>query len=250
MSSKSRLDEIRERGALRIAVEFSDPPEVDGFPPEFYIDPKTGEPWGIAPIIGRLIANDLGVKLECVDLPWPMHIPALLSGEVDLLPKHTNTPARALDVEFAVRGLTAYRVTALIPKKSSITDKAELNHEGKTIAVWHGSSIRDIIRREFPLATMKEFRSPSREIEDGRADACLTDSVTKIFMEKHPDLKFLRDGDGKLTIFSREVVHPSIKPGDPRFLNWLNNWLEYHWAQGTLYDWCETWWESWMADRE
>ena len=38
--------------------------------------------------------------------------------------------------------------------------------------------------------------------------------------------------------------------GDARFLNWLNNWLEYHHAQGTLGYWCDEWWESWMADNE
>ena len=97
---------------------------------------------------------------------------------------------------------------------------------------------------------MKELKKPSEEVEQGRADACLTDSVTKIFMAKHPGVKFLRDKDGKLVIFSREVVHPSIRPGDPRFLNWLNNWLEYHHAQGTLGYWCDEWWESWMADNE
>ena len=250
MMERTVLDAIRERGVLRIAVEFNPPPEEGGFPPEFYIDPKTGKPWGIAPIIGGLIAEDLGVKLECMDLPWPEHIPALLSGKVDLLPKHTNTPQRALEVEFATGRLTAYRVTALIPADSEITDKRELNQKGKVITVWHGSSIRDIILKEFPKATMRELKKPSEEVEQGRADACLTDSVTKIFMEKHPGLKFLRDEEGKLVIFSREVVHPSIKPGDARFLNWLNNWLEYHHAQGTLGYWCDEWWESWMADNE
>jgi ABC-type amino acid transport substrate-binding protein len=250
MREKSLLDEIRERGVLRIAVEFNDPPEVDGFPPEFYLDPKTGEPWGIAPIIGGMIARDLGVKLECVNLPWPEHIPALLSGKVDLLPKHTNTPERALEMEFAQGALTAYRVTALIRADGAVSEKDDLNQPGRRISVWHGSSIREIIRKEFPRAEMKEFSSPSREVEEGRADACLTDSVTKIFMERHPGLKFLRDREGKLVIFSREIVHPGIKPGDPRFLNWINNWLEYHWAQGTLGYWCEEWWESFMADRE
>jgi len=250
MAEKLLLDEIRERGVLRIPVEFNPPPEVDGFPPEFYIDPETGEPSGLAPIISRLMAKDLGVELECVDMPWPEHIPALFSGKVDLLPKHVNTPERALTVEFANGRLMAYRVTALIPADSSVTDKEELNQEGKVISVWHGSSIREIIRREFPRATMKEFKKPSLEVEEGRADACLTDSVTKIFVEKHPGLKFLRDEEGKLVIFSWEYAQIGIKPGDQRFLNWINNWYHYHEAQGTIGYWCDTWWESFMADKE
>jgi polar amino acid transport system substrate-binding protein len=249
MADRSLLDEVRERGALRIPVQFSSPPE-EGPPPEFYLDPEAGEPQGIAPIIGRLMAKDLGAELECVDMPWPEHIPALLSGKVDLLPKHVNTAERALAVEFANGRLMAYRVTALIPADSTVTDKEELNREGKVISVWHGSSIREVIKREFPLATMKESRHSSLEVEEGKADACLTDSVTKIFLEKHPGLKFLRDREEKLVIFSREYAQIAIKPGDQRFLNWINNWYQYHEAQGTIGYWCDTWWESFMADRE
>jgi polar amino acid transport system substrate-binding protein len=250
MTARSLLDEVLERGVLRIPVEFNPPPEVNGFPPEFYIDPQTGEPSGLAPIISGIMAKDLGVALECVDMPWPEHIPALLSGKVDLLPKHVNTPTRALTVEFTNGRLMAYRVTALIPADSTIADKAELNRKEKVISVWHGSSIREIIQREFPLATMKEFKSPSAEVAEGRADACLTDSVTKIFLEKHPGLKFLRDKEGKLVIFSHEYAQIAIKPGDQRFLNWINNWYQYNEAQGTISYWCDTWWESFMADRD
>ncbi|MEM4724539.1 MAG: transporter substrate-binding domain-containing protein, partial [Candidatus Hadarchaeum sp.] len=124
---RSLLDVIRERGVLRVAVEFNPPPELDGFPPEFYLDPETGQPSGLAPIISGIIAQDLGVRLECVDMPWPEQIPALLEGRVDLLPKHVNTPQRALSVEFCSGRLMEYRVTALIPAHSSYTHKEELN---------------------------------------------------------------------------------------------------------------------------
>lgn len=250
MTDKSLLDEIRQRGVLRIPVEFTEPPEENGFPPEFYIDPATGQAAGIAPILGGLMANDLGVKLECVDLPWPEHIPALLAGKVDVLPKHNNTPERALFLEFANARFIIFRVTAILPVDSSITSKEALNQPGKVIVVWHGSSIREIIKREFPLARMKEFKEPQLEVAAGRADAWITDAVTKIFMEKHPTLKFLRDKEGKLIIFSREYAQPAIRPGDQRFLNWLNNWYQFHEAQGTIKYWCDTWWESFMADRE
>ena len=128
------LDEVRARGVLRIPVEFSAPPE-EGPPPEFYLDPKTGEPAGIAPIIGGLVARDLGVRLECVNMPWPDHVPALLDGRVDFLPKHVNTPERALHVEFGVGRFTVYRVTALVRDDSGIASRDALNREGRIITV-------------------------------------------------------------------------------------------------------------------
>lgn len=243
----SVLGQILERGKLRIAVEFNDPPD-SGFPPEMYIDPETGKPWGIGPIVGGLIAEDLGVELECVDLPWPEHIDALLDGRVDLLPKHTNTPERALRVDFANGRLTAYRVTALIRKGSGLT-RADLEQEGAVISTWHGASTTQVALRHFPRAIVKEFKEPHVEVIENRADACVNDSITHVFLEKNPGLDLMREG-GKLVVLSREFVHPSIRPGDPRFLNWLNNWLEYHDAQGTLAHWCDEWWESFMADQE
>jgi polar amino acid transport system substrate-binding protein len=243
----SVLDEILQRGALRIAVEFNDPPD-SGFPPEMYIDPESGKPWGIGPIIGGLIAEDLGVDLECVDLPWPEHVDALLDGRVDLLPKHVNTPERALRIEFASGRLNAYRVTALIPVGSDLT-KARLDQEDVVITSWHGSSTTQVAQKHFPNATTKEFKKPHIEVVEGRAHACVTDSITHIFLEKNPELELMRE-HGKLVVLSREYVHPSIKPDDPKFLNWLNNWLEYHEAQGTRRYWCEEWWESFMADQE
>ena len=96
---------------------------------------------------------------------------------------------------------------------------------------------------------MKEFKFPWIEVIEGRADACLTDSVTKVFLKKNPEIKLMRDKDENLIIFSREYAQHAIKPGDKRFLNWINNWYQYHDAQGTINHWCDTWWESFMADK-
>lgn len=246
-SAHSVLDEVLQRGRLRIAVQFTDPPE-SGFPPEMYIDPETGKPWGMAPIIGGLIASDLGVELECVDLPWPVHIDALLEGQVDLLPKHTNTPERALRVDFANGRLMSYRVTALVPAGSGLT-KEDLNRDDVVISTWHGSSTTQVARSQFPRADIRESETPDLELFEGRANARIGDSVTHTFLEKHPGFELMHEG-GKLVVLSREYVHPSIRQGDPRFLNWLNNWLNYHDAQGTLAYWCGEWWESFMADQE
>ena len=52
-----------------------------------------------------MMARDLGVEVEWVDLPWPNQIPAFLEGKADLLPKHTNTSLRGLLVDFSIRHL-------------------------------------------------------------------------------------------------------------------------------------------------
>lgn len=128
---------------MRIPVEFSAPLEA-GPPPGFYLDPTTREPAGIAPVLGRLVANDLDVRLEWVDMPWPEHIPALIEGKVDFLPKHVNTPERALLVQFGVGRFMVYRVTALVRAKGGIKDREQLAQEGRIISALRRFEYSDV----------------------------------------------------------------------------------------------------------
>lgn len=245
MTKKSILDEIQSRGIVRIAVSFSSPPE-EGHSPEFYVDQKTGEPSGVVCELGKVLAQDLGVQPEWVDLPWPEHLKALLSEKVDLLLSYTNTPQRALAVEFVGRLLPS-QVVLMLPTDSVVEEMAALNQAGIRIGVWHGSSVARVATRHFPLATLSEHADPPAALGARQVDACVVDAVTKIFMEKHPGLKLLRDDQGAVVILAQEYGHPAIRPGDPRFLNWLRNWLDYHRGEGTIDYWVETWWQSWMA---
>ena len=246
-SPPSVLDQIIERGTLRIAVEWLDP--ETGAPPEMYLDPDTGQPAGIAPQVGRMIAEDLDVELECVNLPWPEQIDALLEGRVDLLPKHTLIPQRALQIEFTDGRWAEIRVSCLVPRDGQVTAVEDLSRQGITIATWHGSSIAEMIRRRYPDAQILEAEKPFVEVAQGRAEAALNDSVTHRLLELYPDLDLLRREDGSTLVLSREHNKIAINPGDQRFLNWLNSWYDYRHAQGDVAYWVDEWWESHMADQ-
>ncbi|MFN8453085.1 MAG: transporter substrate-binding domain-containing protein [Anaerolineae bacterium] len=198
------------------------------------------------PGVGQIYA-DLGVKAEFVDIPWPEHMRALLAGQVDLLLSYTNTPARALEVELAKLAAAAFPGGGHSVCDSSVEGVEDLNQPGRRLAIWHGSSIARVVAAAFPLATLVESAHPATEVEVGRVDGSVVDAVTKIFMQQHPGLKLLRDNDGKLVVLAQEWGHPAIRPGDPRFLNWLNNWLDYH-RDGVIRYWCHTWWQSWMVE--
>ena len=249
VEGSSTLDEILDRGSLRIPIEFLGHPDT-GDPPEMYRDPETGEPDGVAPKVGAMIASDLGVELEIVEILWPDQIPALFDRKVDLLPKHTLFPRRALQVEFAMGRLMQIRVTCQVPAERANEGIRSLNREGLRIGVWHGSSNRDVSERFFPAATVVDASDPTRLLLDGRVDAVVGDAVTWRYLELNPGLGLLREPDGTLVILSRGYNKISIRPGDPRFLNWLNSWYDYRAAEGDIEDLCVTWWESFMADRD
>ena len=172
----STLDEILDRGSLRIPIEFLGHPDT-GDPPEMYRDPHTGEPDGLAPRVGAMIASDLGVKLEIVEILWPDQIPALFDRRVDLLPKHTLYPQRALRLEFVMGRLMQIRVTCQVPADRADQGIESLYREGRRIGVWHGSSNRDVAERFFPAATVVEAPAPTRLLLDGRVDAVVGDAA-------------------------------------------------------------------------
>ena len=245
----STLDEILNRGVLRIPIEFLDHPDT-GAPPEMYRNPETGEPDGVAPRIAAMIASDLGVELEIIEILWPDQIPALLDRRVDLLPKHTLIPQRALQIEFVAGRLMQIRITCQVPAGRADQGIESLRREGLRIGVWHGSSNRDVAERFFPTASIIDASDPTMLLLDGSVDAIVGDAVTRRYLELNPELALLREPDGTLVILSREYNKVSIRPGESRFLNWLNSWYDYRDAQGDIEDLCVAWWESFMADRE
>lgn len=246
---ESTLHEILDRGSLRIPIEFLGHPDT-GDPPEMYRNPETGEAEGLAPRVGAMIPSDLGVELEILEILWPDQMPALLDRRVDLLPKHTIFPQRALQLEFVMGRLMQIRVTCQVPAEKAGDGIESLRREGLWISVWHGSSNREVAERFFPDATVVDAADPTRLLLDGGVDAVVGDAVTRRYLELNPELALLREQDGSLAILSRGYNKVSIRLGDPRFLNWLNSWYDYRVAEGDIEDLCVTWWESFMADRE
>ena len=242
----STLDTVLDRGVLRVAVAYTPPPE-EGSHPEFYLDPQTGQPSGVVCELGRLMASDLGIRAEFVDISWAEHMNALLRGDVDLLMSYTNTPERALQVDFA-GPLLPSEIVVMLKSGAAIHGIAALDEPSRRVGVEVGSSIARVAKRRFTRAQVRESTSPLHALTTGEIDAWVTDAVTRIFMKQNPELRLLRKPEGRLLVLAREYGHPAVRPGDPKFLNWIRNWLQYHEAQGTIDYWCREYWFSWMVD--
>lgn len=227
---QSLLDTIRERGFIRIAAHWGDTSAQ-------YLDPETGEPAGMVALVGRLLARDLGVRAEFVDMPWASQIPALLDGRVDISVKHTNTPQRAFDVEFTVLSILCEEGRIVIRRDSGLNSEEDLNQPHRTIAVPTGASQLVHIHTRFPRARVQECEITDEAFDavaEGQADACLHDTKVESFLRLHPECTVLTGKDDRPVVPYVDCVHPCIRPGDQRFLNWLNSWMAFHWATGTF----------------
>lgn len=227
---RSRLDEILERGVIRIGCRWAPSAEQ-------YTDPDTGEPSGIVGLMGKQMADDLGVRVEFVDLLWADHIPAILEDRVDICLKHTNTPSRALQVEFSTGRVLKYEVRAVIRRDSGMVGLDAINQPHRRVGVGAGSSQVELIPQFFSRAEMVTFTKTEEglmAVVSGAVDGMLADQSIPNFIRLHPECTVLSNEQGTPVVISVDYSHPMIKPGDQRFLNWINNWMDFHEVQGTL----------------
>jgi polar amino acid transport system substrate-binding protein len=226
----SRLDEIRARGTIRIGVRWAPSAEQ-------YLDPDSGAPSGIVGLLGTQLAHDLGVRPEFVDLLWADHLPALLDDRIDICMKHTNTPERALSVEFSTGRVLRYEGKIVILRNGRIGREADLNQPQTVIGCGRGDSQEGQIRSRYPLAQIRYFDKTELSlgaVARGEVDACLADQSVPLFLMLNPACTVVTHEDGSPVITSLDYSHPTVKPGDQRFLNWINNWMDFHTVQGTL----------------
>jgi ABC-type amino acid transport substrate-binding protein len=226
----SLLETVRSRGSIRIAAHWD-------LTAEQYLDPDTGEPSGVVGKVGALLAADLGVRAEFVPVEWEHQLPALLEGRVDICLKHTNTPERAFVVDFVRGRLEKYTGKIIVRRERDWTDERELNEPRRVIATIGGSHQQAQAGRRWPAATVRVFVTEHAAMDAvwaGEADAALGDAWVANFLLLRPECEALTDERGEPIVTSLDYAHPCIKKGDQQFLNWLDNWMDFHAVQGTI----------------
>jgi len=225
------LEDIIKRGELRIGVSLE-------YPPVQFRDTK-GNPTGFDVDVVTMVAKDLKVKPVFMDMKWDALIPALLSGKVDILwAGHTNTPERALAVNFSPR-LEKTDVVLIVQKKNPMTSLKQLDVAGNTITCLLGSTSEKAANMIFQKASIRSLpdqQAAFMEVESGRADACLTDLyMASPYTRKHAETtKVMTDDRGAHIVVSREYGHAAMRKQDLDLWIWVINWVDYYRAAGTL----------------
>jgi ABC-type amino acid transport substrate-binding protein len=230
--SRSLLEEIQDRGVLRVGAECV-------YKGTCFLDPASGERVGYSVEITRLMAQDLGVEVEWVDLEWTALIPAIGTGQVDIITQGvTNSPERAKVVEMS-KPMDYYPGVLVLPAGSRLHELetvdevfAALNRPERSVAFLLGGAQERISKTVLPRAQQKglDLAAAYLEVASGRADAMLADAGDAWDMIRaNPGGKIWRD-TVVYTLYGSMV----IRPGEQRFLNWINNWIGYYTANQTL----------------
>lgn len=175
VAADATLAAVQARGHLIVALE----PE---FKPFEYVD-EHGELAGFDVDLARAIGQELGVGVTFRSVEWESILPALLTGEADLIVSGmTATEERAQKVAFTRpyhRTITCLLVST--SKAAGLTTFEDLDEVGRIVTVKEGTTGDTTARARLAHATVKAFPSElaaAQEVATGMADAFLYDLVS------------------------------------------------------------------------
>lgn len=152
------LDEIRERGTLRVAVAALSPFVIkaeDGTLSGFEIDSTQG------------LGAHLGVEIEYIEKPFCELAEAVLSGEADVIASgYSNMPERRRLLDFSLPYHdTEYFVVVSKAKAKKAKTLRGMNRKDLAIGYQHGGVSGMVAHGEFPGSTLKGFSSFTEILE-------------------------------------------------------------------------------------
>jgi ABC-type amino acid transport substrate-binding protein len=219
------LDEIKERGTLRVGMTLQ-------FEPQMYRD-ENDEPAGYDVELVNLLAEDLGVELEISDLEFDALIPGMLAGQFDLVSVGlVGRPERLEQLWFSCP-YVPYRQVVVVNDESGIGGVEDLNSSDVTMTALIGSTAANLIQTQFPDAELVELEQGPAflEVASGRADAIVVEEYLALpFVEENPGTSVLNPDNP----FSQEYGAWALPRGDSIWLNYINGWLGYYISNGTL----------------
>jgi len=172
-SSAGTLEEILQRGELRVAAQTQGPP--------FSFLDKNGNRTGSSIELCELMAKEMGVKITFLNYDWDGLIPALLSKKADILAADmTPTLARATKIAFSTPFMYTGSVAFTKSNGPCKTVEECQARAGLKVAVLLGASGEADAKKAFPKAEIKSYKGGGPLLLDavlkGHADVGVNDS--------------------------------------------------------------------------
>lgn len=230
-ASADQLADVLKKGVINIAVP-------ENFPP-FGSVGKTLEHEGYDVDVARLIAEDLGVKLELVPVTSKQRIPFLSSGKVDLVISSMGAnPERAKSIwfssayapffsgAFASESLEVNSVGDLAGKKIGLTGGTLEDLELSKVA----PEDAEIVRFGDNAATIAGYVA-------GQVDVIVTgNTVAAKIAENNPDMSL----ETKF-IIKESPAFMGVRAGEMNMLQWVNVFILHKKLGGNLNTLSEKW---------
>ena len=212
------LQEVLNTGTLRVGVTLFAPwAERTG----------EGELVGFEIDVAEQLAADMGVRAQLFAYDVERLIPALESGEIDLIAAGLAiTPERALHVNFSEPyAESGVSLATHLARTANVTDITALDDEEVTLAAVEGSVGAALARRLWPRARVQLYASIETATEAllaGEVHGYVEDEPVPTFLAlEHPDVVDVPTS--RPLLVSRAGF--AVNKGDPDFLAFLNAWI-------------------------
>lgn len=220
--AESMLDIVKKRGTLIVGISLGTPP--------FGITNGQMEPDGYDVGVAKLLARDLGVKLQIQDIVASARVPSVTSGKVDIvISSFSITAERALAIAFSNTIFVDQQVM-LASKDAPIATLADL--KGKRIGVTRSSTNDIVVTKNAPEGTLiqryDDDASTNQAMLAGQIEGMVTSGGTaKLLTARQPNFvtRF---------VVSQAPMGIGLKRDDAEALHWINTALFLDWTNGEL----------------
>jgi len=206
-----------KRPALRVGMDLSYPP--------FEMQDPSGNPDGVSVRMAEALAKHLDRPLKIVPMEFSGLIPALKTGNVDLiLSSMTATDERRQSILFS----NPYAFTGLallVSKESDIQTIEDLKKPGRSITAKAGTTGETWAIKNLPDAKRVVFEDQTAcvlEVAQGRADAFIYDQLS-IYQYAEANRETTR---GLLKPFVEESWAIGVAKGNDELLGRINGFLD------------------------
>ncbi len=226
-----KIDEIRERGTVRIGVSL-------GGEPIGFRDAQNN-PVGYDVDVATMLAEKLGVPVEFVDVSGDARISMLVSGQIDIAVANTSaTLERAKSVDFSIPYNRA-GLRIIVQKDAGITSLEGL--AGKKIVVGRGSTGETFIKNAAPQAELVYTDNFSPEgvllLQQKRVDAAIEDSSLLDYLATKNENLVTLPG-----LHSNDPIGIAVAKGDEGFVRWIDMFVSDYIQSGAYQTNYKKWW--------
>jgi len=206
------------------------------YKPQMYLEGDV--PTGYDVELLNALADEMGVELEIKNLDFAGLIPGLQAKQFDMVSVGLSATDERKEVIDFSRGYVPYSSILAVPEGSATNLSIdELNKEGVIITALQGSSNEQLIRDNFPNATVQGFPDQNAallEVATGRAAAVVVeDYILAQFSVANPNQLAQADLDGPLSLYYGSW---GVQKGNSALVEQLDAFLCKVQGDGTLED--------------
>ena len=217
------VDSIKSAGTVKIGM-------LVDFPP-FGITNTNNEPDGYDADVAKLLAKELGVKLQIVPVTGPNRVPYLQSNQVDLLVASLGiTEERAKNVDFS-QPYAGISIGVFGTKDIAVSKPEDLS--GKTIGVARASTqdtaVTKIAPQDAKIQRFDDDASAVQALLSGQVQLIGVSNVVAAQIDKAAPGQFSQ----KLQL-SQQVQGIAVRKGSSELLTFVNQFIDKVKADGEL----------------